>query len=60
LPGLRAIPLMEPTPLYAWSLLWRADSSHPELDSLLVLEAFGLLAEQRRWLPYDPDQDWLP
>ena len=58
LPGLRAIPLMEPTPLYAWSLLWRADSSHPELDSLL--EAFGLLAEQRRWLHYDPDQDWLP
>ncbi|MBC3843021.1 LysR family transcriptional regulator [Streptacidiphilus sp. 4-A2] len=58
LPGLRAVPLIEPTPLYAWSLLWRADSSHPERESLL--KAFGRLAEQRRWLHYAPDRDWLP
>jgi DNA-binding transcriptional LysR family regulator len=58
LPGLRSVPLMDPTPLYAWSLLWRADTGHPQLNPLL--DAFGALAEQRRWLHYDPDRDWLP
>jgi DNA-binding transcriptional LysR family regulator len=26
-PGVRTVPLVEPTPLYAWSLLWRTEST---------------------------------
>lgn len=33
-PGLRSVPLVDPTPLYAWSLLWRTGNGHPGLNSL--------------------------
>ncbi|MDI2125818.1 LysR family transcriptional regulator [Yinghuangia seranimata] len=56
--GVRSIPLVAPTPLYAWSLLWRDDHAHPELT--LVLRMFAEQAAARRWLEYDPDHDWLP
>ncbi|MDQ0602049.1 hypothetical protein QF037_006394 [Streptomyces canus] len=32
--GLRSIPLVNPAPLYAWSLLWRTGNGHPGLDGL--------------------------
>ncbi|QFZ21511.1 LysR family transcriptional regulator [Saccharothrix syringae] len=57
-PGVRSIPLVDPTPLYAWSLLWRRDSPHPFLPALL--DAFAEAARQRRWLEHDPGRDWLP
>ncbi|MYX31068.1 LysR family transcriptional regulator [Streptomyces sp. SID8381] len=55
---LRCIPLVEPTPLYAWSLAWRESSRHPLLDTLL--RGFAEMGRTRRWLEYDPGRDWLP
>ncbi|MEW9551541.1 LysR family transcriptional regulator [Nonomuraea sp. NPDC050783] len=56
-PAVRPVPLVEPTPLYAWSLIWRGDG-HPPLDTLIA--AFTARAERNRWLEYDPSRDWLP
>ncbi|MGW6710424.1 LysR family transcriptional regulator [Streptomyces sp. NPDC054956] len=57
-PDLRSVPLEDPTPLYAWSLLWRADGGHPGLDALVG--TFAGEAGRGRWLEYDPARDWLP
>lgn len=56
--GVRSVPLAGPTPLYAWSLLWREADPHPQLGT--VLDAFAEHGARRRWLEYDPDHDWLP
>lgn len=56
--GLTAVPLVEPTPLYAWSLLWRREERHPLLPPLL--RAFAETGRRRRWLEYDAAADWLP
>ncbi|MFF4409265.1 LysR family transcriptional regulator [Streptomyces sp. NPDC001262] len=58
IPGLRAVPLVNPTPLYAWSLLWRIGNGHAGLDRLTA--ACAAQARQSRWLEYDPAHDWLP
>ncbi|MFD0415601.1 LysR family transcriptional regulator [Streptomyces sp. NPDC127108] len=57
-PGLRSVPLVDPTPLYAWSLLWRTGNAHPGLDRLAA--ACAGEAGRSRWLEYDPARDWLP
>ncbi|MFD7300913.1 MULTISPECIES: LysR family transcriptional regulator [Streptomyces] len=57
-PGLRAVPLIDPTPLYAWSLLWRTGHGHPGLNDLTA--ACAAQAGRSRWLEYDPARDWLP
>ncbi|MEU7072140.1 LysR family transcriptional regulator [Streptomyces narbonensis] len=57
-PGLRSVPLVDPTPLYAWSLLWRTGSGHPGLSGLTA--ACAAEAGRSRWLEYDPARDWLP
>ncbi|MFG2560061.1 LysR family transcriptional regulator [Streptomyces sp. NPDC048496] len=59
-PGVRFIPLIAPTPLYAWSLVWSvaAAHEHPVLGDLL--QAFAQAARQKRWLEFDPARDWLP
>ncbi|WP_329395578.1 LysR family transcriptional regulator [Streptomyces melanogenes] len=57
-PGLCSVPLVEPTPLYAWSLLWRTGGGHPGLDALTA--ACAAQAARSRWLEYDPAHDWLP
>ncbi|MET9859525.1 LysR family transcriptional regulator [Streptomyces smyrnaeus] len=57
-PGLCSVPLVDPTPLYAWSLLWCTGNGHPGLDSLTA--ACAGEAGRRRWLEYDPASDWLP
>ncbi|MFC7974460.1 LysR family transcriptional regulator [Streptomyces cinereoruber] len=57
-PGLRSVPLVDPTPLYAWSLLWRTGDGHPGLDRLTA--ACAAEARRSRWLEYDPARDWLP
>ncbi|MBQ0865711.1 LysR family transcriptional regulator [Streptomyces sp. RK75] len=57
-PGLSSVPLVDPTPLYAWSLLWRTGNVHPGLTSLAA--ACAEAAGRRRWLEYDPARDWLP
>ncbi|MEV0172253.1 LysR family transcriptional regulator [Streptomyces sp. NPDC050803] len=58
IPGLRSVPLINPTPLYAWSLLWHAGNRHPGLDGLTA--ACAAEARQSRWLEYNPVRDWLP
>ncbi|MBV6700577.1 LysR family transcriptional regulator [Kitasatospora aureofaciens] len=61
-PGVRTVPLADPTPLYAWSLVWRSGAPnadpHPQLQPLL--RAFAEEARRSRWLEYDPARDWLP
>ncbi|MEU5580170.1 LysR family transcriptional regulator [Streptomyces huasconensis] len=57
-PGVRVVPLVDPTPLYVWSLVWpkeRAPEGLPEL-----LSVCAELAEKHRWLEYEPSRDWLP
>ncbi|ROO88406.1 DNA-binding transcriptional LysR family regulator [Actinocorallia herbida] len=56
--ALRSVPLVEPTPLYAWSLLFPAGSAHPGLPALAAACASG--ARDRRWLDHSPSRDWLP
>lgn len=58
IPGIRAVPIVEPTPLYAWSLVWPRQSPHPLVPALV--RAFAERGRRRRWLDYDPDRDWLP
>ncbi|MFF2084100.1 LysR family transcriptional regulator [Nocardia sp. NPDC058176] len=56
--GIHAVPLVDPTPLYAWSLIWRTRPEPPLLEPLLT--ALVYTAGRRRWLEYDPASDWLP
>ena len=56
--GIRTVPLVDPTPLYAWSLIWRRDDHHPRLPELV--EAFAGAGRGSRWLEYRPSADWLP
>ncbi|MEV8098142.1 LysR family transcriptional regulator [Kitasatospora sp. NPDC085879] len=56
--GIAAVPLTDPTPLYAWSLLWHRDRPDPGLPALL--RAFADTARRHRWLEYRPGRDWLP
>ncbi|MFB7027117.1 MULTISPECIES: LysR family transcriptional regulator [unclassified Streptomyces] len=58
IPGLRSVPLVDPTPLYAWSLLCRTGDAHPGLPRLTA--ACAAEARRSRWLEYDPARDWLP
>ncbi|MEV4873286.1 LysR family transcriptional regulator [Streptomyces syringium] len=58
IPGLRSVPLVDPTPLYAWSLLWRTGNVHPGLNHLTA--ACAAEAGRSRWLEYNPARDWLP
>jgi len=56
--GLVVVPLVDPTPLYAWSLVWHRERPHPGVAGLL--RAFAEVGRSRRWLEYRPGQDWLP
>ncbi|MFD9128274.1 LysR family transcriptional regulator [Kitasatospora sp. NPDC059571] len=57
-PGLAVVPLADPTPLYAWSLIWHRDRPDPGVAGLL--RAFAEAGRRRRWLEYRPGRDWLP
>jgi len=56
--GVRSVPLADPTPLYAWSLIWLSQDRHPLLGTLL--RRFAEIGLRRRWLEYDAARDWLP
>jgi DNA-binding transcriptional LysR family regulator len=56
--GVRMIPLIDPVPLYAWSLVWRRYEQHPLLEPLL--ETFGRVGRLLGWMEYDPARHWLP
>ncbi|AUG76326.1 LysR family transcriptional regulator [Kitasatospora sp. MMS16-BH015] len=64
-------PLVEPTPLYAWSLIWRTAEpagSGPaglrgptgQRETAALVAGFAAAGRERRWLEYRPDRDWLP
>ncbi|MFJ9519925.1 LysR family transcriptional regulator [Kitasatospora sp. NPDC101801] len=55
---LAAVPLVEPTPLYAWSLVWCRNRQEPGVTELL--RRFAEVGGRRRWLEYRPERDWLP
>ncbi|WP_037914219.1 LysR family transcriptional regulator [Actinacidiphila yeochonensis] len=57
-PGLRAVPVADPVPLYAWHAVWRDGEHHPGLSDLL--SAFADAARAHGWLAYDPNRHWLP
>ncbi|GAB2512521.1 LysR family transcriptional regulator [Nocardia heshunensis] len=57
-PGIRTVPLTNPTPLYAWSLIWRRTDHTEQLARLHT--TFTETARTHRWLEYHPDRDWLP
>ncbi|MGY6658817.1 LysR family transcriptional regulator [Amycolatopsis sp. TRM77291] len=52
-PDVVQIPLVDPTPVYPFSLLWRYENRHPTLRSLIehVRSAYR---------PFDPERQWLP
>jgi DNA-binding transcriptional LysR family regulator len=47
------IPVVKPTPVYPWSLLWRRDNRHPALPLLVEHIRAG-------YRPFDPERHWLP
>ena len=61
IPGGAMRPLVDPVPLYAWSMAWRRDA---ESDGLTALrEAAAELAATESWLARageDADDTWLP
>ena len=56
--GICSVPICNPTPLYAWSLIWRSQDQHPMLG--VLLQRFAETGNRQRWLEYDPARDWLP
>jgi DNA-binding transcriptional LysR family regulator len=53
-PRMRTIPIVEPTPVYPWSLLWRDDLPASTVDTLLAAAGFAApppLLRPGTWLP---------
>jgi DNA-binding transcriptional LysR family regulator len=51
-PGTCWVPLVDPQPLYAWSLLWRADNQSEHLNA--VLDCVRELSRTRGWTVSQP------
>ena len=56
-PGVVVRPLVDPVPLYPWTMVHRPGLSHPGLDALN--RAIDQLTDAEQWLE-PPDQWWLP
>jgi DNA-binding transcriptional LysR family regulator len=56
-PSLARRPI-DPTPLWTWSLLWRADDERPALRH--VVETFLTAAQNRRWTDAPKRSWWVP
>jgi len=52
-PDVVQIPLVEPTPVYPFSLLWRHENRHPSLALLIEHVRAG-------YEPFDAERQWLP
>lgn len=52
-PDVVQIPIVEPTPVYPFSLLWRQDNRHPALRLLVEHVQAG-------YRPFDPERQWVP
>jgi hypothetical protein len=55
---IRLIPLVNPTPLYGASLIWRKDEKGAGLERLL--QTVDAAISQHSWLRYDAAHYWLP
>ena len=49
--------IVDPVPIYVWSMLWRSDDRSPAIAALA--EAAALVGRERDWLVL-PDDAWLP
>jgi DNA-binding transcriptional LysR family regulator len=56
--SVRMIPLVNPTPLYGSSLIWRKDGTCSGLERLL--QTVDVAMSQRSWLRYSAEHNWLP
>jgi hypothetical protein len=56
-PGVVVRPLIDPVPLYAWTMAYRRELRHPALDALRA--AASQLARRERWLEPPPNH-WIP
>ena len=56
-PGVALRPLVDPVPLYPWTMTYRTALQHPGLDALN--RAVDQLVDAERWLDR-PDSLWLP
>ncbi|WP_242903774.1 LysR family transcriptional regulator [Actinomadura terrae] len=52
-PDIRRLPIVEPTPVFPWSLMWHAQNRHPALAPLIEHVTAGSR-------PFDPSAEWLP
>ncbi|MEV5829385.1 LysR family transcriptional regulator [Spirillospora sp. NPDC052242] len=52
-PGVVRIPVVDPVPVYPWSLLWHPRNRHPVLPPLLAYAREG-------FRPFRPGREWLP
>ncbi|TCC33093.1 LysR family transcriptional regulator [Kribbella speibonae] len=50
-PGLRRLRVVDPTPVYPWSLIWHSSNRHPDLNTLV---------EHVQKPPQPTDDLWLP
>jgi DNA-binding transcriptional LysR family regulator len=57
IPGAVLLPIVDPVPLYPWSMLWHPDLRHPGLDVLRAVARRTARAE--RWLDV-PGGAWRP
>lgn len=55
---LKVIPIVEPAPLFSWSLVWRTGDRHPALHRFI--RRLADLSRTQGWLEYDPGRHWLP
>lgn len=56
-PGAVIRPLVDPVPLYPWSMVFRPDARYPDIDMLLDVAA--RLGRDEGWLRM-PERSWLP
>ncbi|MBT2209228.1 LysR family transcriptional regulator [Actinomadura sp. NEAU-AAG7] len=52
-PDIRVLPVVEPAPVFPWSLMWHAPNGHPALPPLIAHVTAG-------HRPFDPSGEWLP
>jgi DNA-binding transcriptional LysR family regulator len=52
-PGIVQIPIVDPTPVYPWSMLWHRRNRHPVLPRLIEHVSAG-------YEPFDPERHWVP
>lgn len=55
--NLRVLPF-EPSPLFAWSIVWRREKPRPALRRVLAL--MGQVSRDEGWCDYDPARCWAP